>query len=134
VNNCNGYVPSVTNCPGKVPDVSPPIRTELENGVMSGLATNRPELREQTIPSSVRALACCRPLTLGFRATFPNFGGGIRNQLSKTNCSFPNISLRFRTKATIARNYPRSISLQIDPLRLASCGWKPAPSGGDFYY
>jgi hypothetical protein len=39
VNNCNGYVPSVTNCPGIVPDVSPPIRTELENGVMSGLAT-----------------------------------------------------------------------------------------------
>ena len=31
----------------------PAIRTELENEVMSGLATILPELREQTIPSTV---------------------------------------------------------------------------------
>jgi hypothetical protein len=58
VNNCNGYVPSVTNCPGIVPDVSPPIRTELENGVMSGLATILPELGRVPHSRSMSALAC----------------------------------------------------------------------------
>ena len=41
-----------------VPSGSPSIRTELEDGVLSGLATIRPELEKLPTPPSMHALTC----------------------------------------------------------------------------